>query len=123
MVYFSPKTVFRAFSASTPVVFRSSAFERALQIFALDPHQQHVIAVNNWEEKILVNFVNIETYCILKSVAGKFHSELVNQRPRDILDTKVACMAAMTANFVKLVFKISVRCSQRILQILQSVLF
>ena len=49
MVYFSPKTVFRAFSASTPVVFLSSARSSELyQFFALDPHQQHVIAVNNW---------------------------------------------------------------------------
>ena len=57
-----------------------------LKFFALDSLQKHIIAVNNWKEKILVNFVNVKANCILDSGARVFYSELVKQRPRDVLD-------------------------------------
>ena len=57
-----------------------------LKFFALDSLQKHIIVVNNWKEKILVNFVNVKANCILDSDARVFYSELIKQRPRDVLD-------------------------------------
>ena len=44
------------------------------------------MALMEWKEKILVNFVNAITYCVLKSGAGESHWELVHQRSQDVLD-------------------------------------
>ena len=46
------------------------------------------MALMEWKEKILVNFVNVITNCVLKSGAGEFHCELVHQRSQDVLDAK-----------------------------------
>ena len=44
------------------------------------------MALMEWKEKILLNFVNAITYSVLKSGAGEFHCELVHQRSQDVLD-------------------------------------
>ena len=75
--------------ASMPIVSSSAAFKRILQSFGLNPlHQQVVMALMEWKEKILVNFVNVITNCVLKSGAGEFHCELVHQCSQDVLDAK-----------------------------------
>ena len=56
-------------------IFVTSVLANLTKFFALDSLQKHITAVNNWKEKILVDFVNI-VFC----------KELVNQRPRDVLD-------------------------------------
>lgn len=51
MLYLLLKTAFRTFAASTSVVLANLT-----KFFALGSLQKHIIAVNNWKEKILVNF-------------------------------------------------------------------
>jgi len=76
--------------ASMPIDSSSAIFLANLtKFFGLNPlHQQVVMALMEWKEKILVNFVNVITNCVLKSGAGEFHCELVHQRSQDVLDAK-----------------------------------
>lgn len=53
-------------------IFVTSVLANLTKVFALDSLQKHIIAVNNWKEKILVNFVNIVANCILDSGARYF---------------------------------------------------
>ena len=53
-------------------VFVTSVLANLTKFLALDSLQKHIIAVNNWKEKILVNFVNIVANCILDSGARVF---------------------------------------------------
>lgn len=64
-------------------VFVTSVLANLTKFFALDSMQKLIIAVNNWKEKILANFINIVASCILDSGARVFYSD---QRLRDGLD-------------------------------------
>ena len=84
MLYSLLKTAFRTFAASTFVLSLLPAYWRILQSFSLwHSLQKLIIAVNNWKEKILANFINIVASCILDSGARVFYSD---QRLRDGLD-------------------------------------
>lgn len=85
-VFVAENSVQNLCSAHIRFIFVTSVLANLTKVFALDSLQKHIIAVNNWKEKILVNFVNIVANCILDSGARVFYSELVNQRTRDVLD-------------------------------------
>jgi len=85
-VFVDENSVQNFFSVHIRFIFVTSILANLTKFFALDSLQKHIIAVNNWKEKILVNFVNIVANCILDSGARVFYSELFNQRPRDVLD-------------------------------------
>ena len=85
-VFVAENSVQNFFSVHVRFIFFTSVLANLTKFFALDSLQNHIIAVNNGKEKILVNFVNIVANCILDSGARVFYSELVNQRSRDVLD-------------------------------------
>lgn len=92
MLYLPLKT--KPFSVYARFLFVASVRGNLTKVFALNSLQQQVIAVNNWKENILVNFVNTAGNCILKSGAHVFYSELVDLRPRDVLHNKIVRVAA-----------------------------
>ena len=88
--YFVPKTASRTFSASTPVVSLSPAFERILQsFFCLDALEQRVVSVLQCKEKVLPDLEDVVPNRVLEGFPCGIHSHLINKRPRDILHEKV----------------------------------
>lgn len=71
-VFVAENSVQNLCSVHIRFIFVTSVLANLTKVFALDSLQKHIIAVNNWKEKILVNFVNIVANCILDSGARYF---------------------------------------------------
>ena len=59
------------FSIHAHCIFVAGVWANLTKFFSLNSPQQHVvIALMQWNEKILIKFVNVLASCILKSGAG-----------------------------------------------------